>query len=131
MSNTTKVRKPRQRGLHERSVKVLIRPSAGQPDFFVRITQDSEPAHYWVSALASDFGRAFRLEKPGSEGTDVYDVCLDECASADSCTCKGNTYGGYCKHLDAVRALLAAGDVPDDPKLTAYKPAGHDNGIPF
>ena len=30
-------------------------------------------------------------------------------ASGDSCTCKGHTYGGYCKHVDAIRALVSAG----------------------
>jgi hypothetical protein len=30
-------------------------------------------------------------------------------AEGDSCTCKGHTYGGYCKHADAVRALRQAG----------------------
>src|SRR5262245_22689643 len=93
-----KARKPRQRRPHERSVAVVIRPSAGQPDAYVRITQDGEASHSWLSALPSDFGRAFRLAKPGHEGTDSYDVLLD--AAGDSCTCPGHTYGGFCKHVD-------------------------------
>jgi hypothetical protein len=127
VSNATTARKPRQRRQHERSVAVLIKPSPGQPDSYVRITQDGEPAHYWLSAIPSDWGRAFRLEKPGFEGDDSYDVCLEENGQSDSCTCKGNTYGGYCKHVDAVRALDRAGRLPAPP---AYKP-GHDSNIPF
>ncbi len=123
-------RKPRQRRQHERSVKVLIPYRGGASSVYVRITQDGEAAHYWLDAIPADFGRAFRLEKPGFEGTDVYDVLLDA-EGGDSCTCKGHTYGGYCKHVDSVRALLTAGDVPDDPKLVAHTPAGHDHGIPF
>ena len=38
---------------------------------------------------------------------DVYDVLLEP--SGDSCTCKGHTYGGYCKHVDCCRALIGAG----------------------
>jgi hypothetical protein len=109
MSNATRSPRPRQRRQHERSVKVLIAPSPGQPDTMIRITQDGEPAHYWVSAQPADWGRGLRLEKPGTEGTDVYDVLLD--GTVGSCTCKGHTYGGYCKHVDCVRALQQAGQL--------------------
>jgi hypothetical protein len=107
VSNATRTRKPRQRRPHERSAAVLIRPSEGQPLTLVRITQDGEPAHYWLGAQPSDYGRAFRLERSGLEGDSSYDVLLD--AGGDSCTCKGHTYGGYCKHVDALRALTQAG----------------------
>ncbi|HYT90290.1 MAG TPA: hypothetical protein VEL76_16400 [Gemmataceae bacterium] len=107
MVTATKTRKPRQRRQHERSVTVLIRPTAGQPDTLIRITQDSESAHYWLSTLPSDFGRAFRLEKPGTEGDEVYDVLLDD-QGGDSCTCPGHTYGGFCRHVDSLRALHTA-----------------------
>jgi hypothetical protein len=106
MSTATKSRKPRQRRQHERSVKVLVEPTPINPAAFVRITQDGQPSYYWITPIPSDFGRAFRFEKPAPE-TDVYDVLLDP--PGDSCTCKGHTYGGYCKHADCVRALLAAG----------------------
>jgi len=118
MKNTPK-RAPRQRKARERSVKVLIAPSPGQNDLYIRITQDDKPAHYWVSAFPSDWGRAFRVERSGQEGKDVYDVCLEENDQADSCTCPGNTYGGYCKHVDALRALDAAGALP---RPDGYKP---------
>jgi hypothetical protein len=104
--NATATRKPRQRRSHQRSVKVLVEPAAGNPMMFLRITQDGKPGYYWVSPLVSDFGRAFRFEKPAPE-VDVYDVLLEP--SGDSCTCKGHTYGGYCKHVDACRALIGAG----------------------
>src|SRR3954469_22968900 len=90
-------RKPRQRRPHERSVKVLITPLPEQPLTLIRVTQDGEQAHYWVSPLASDWGLAYRLEKPGTEGDDVYDVLLEE--DGASCTCPGHTYGGFCKHV--------------------------------
>jgi hypothetical protein len=69
--------KPRQRRPHERSVAVLIRPSADQPDLYIRIRQDDAEAHYWIVARPSDYGRSFAVEKPGHEGAEVYDVLLD------------------------------------------------------
>ena len=110
-------------------VAVVIAPSPGQPDLYVRITQDGDPVHYWVSARPSDWGRAFKVERPGHEhGHHVgYDCCLEENGQADSCTCPGNTYGGFCKHVDALRALDQAGLLP---AADGYKP-GHDSFIPF
>jgi hypothetical protein len=112
--------RPRQRRPHERSVRVLIRPSPGQPDSYLCITQDGIEAHYWLSAQPSDYGRAFRLEKPGFEGDEIYDVLLD--AEGDSCTCPGHTYGGYCRHVDALRALERVGQLPTP---DGYKPDGN------
>jgi hypothetical protein len=89
-------RKPRQRRPHTRAVAVLIQPSEGQPDRLLKITQDGRAASYWLSQLVTDFGEGWRLEKPGYEGTESYDVLL--AAEGDSCTCPGHTYGGYCKH---------------------------------
>jgi hypothetical protein len=106
MSTTTSARKPRQRRQHERSVKVLVAPAVGNPQTFVRITQDGEAGYYWITPAPSDFGRAFRFEKPAPE-VDLYDVLLEP--SGDSCTCKGHTYGGYCKHVDCCRALIGVG----------------------
>jgi hypothetical protein len=104
--NATATRKPRQRRSHQRSVKVLVAPAAGNPLMFVRITQDGKACYYWISPLASDFGRGFRFEKP-EIGGETYDVLLEP--TGDSCTCKGHSYGGYCKHVDAARALIGAG----------------------
>ena len=108
MTTTTSARKPRQRRKHERTVKVLVAPAAGNPMMFVRLTVDGKPSYYWVSPLASDFGKGFRFEKPAPD-TDVYDVLLEQ--GGDSCTCKGHTYGGFCKHVDCCRALIGAGQL--------------------
>ena len=105
MSTTTSAREPRQRRKHARTVKVLVALAAGNPMLFVRITQDGKPSYYWVGPLPSDFGKGFRFEKPAPD-TDVYDVLLEP--TGDSCTCKGHTYGDFCKHADCARALVAA-----------------------
>ncbi len=115
----TATRKPRTRRQHKRSVCVVIAPSAAQPDLYVRITQDDVPSHYWISAVSSDYGRAFKVEHVGHEGGPSYDVCLEENGQADSCTCKGNTFGNWCRHTEALRALDKAGRLP---KPDGYKP---------
>jgi hypothetical protein len=111
-------RKPRQRRRHERSVKTLLpaMPAAGIGITLVRITQDGESQSYWVKPLRSDFGLAYRLEKdgaePGAEDTS-YDALLE--IEGDTCTCPGHTYGGYCKHVDCLRALHTRGLLPLPP----------------
>jgi hypothetical protein len=111
-------RKPPQRRPHARSVKVIIPALPGiQPLTLIRITQDDKAAHYWVSGLTTDFGLGFRLEKAGEEvkdgEEDAYSVLLEEDGS--SCTCPGHTFLGYCKHVDALRALLGQGRLPLPP----------------
>ncbi len=65
---------------------------------------------YTLARLASDFGTAFRLGKAdvGGCGED-YDVLLH--GRESSCTCKGNSYHGHCKHVEALQALIAAGKI--------------------
>jgi hypothetical protein len=107
MSTTTSARKPRQRRPHTRSVAILAEPTPVNPAAFIRLTRDGKAFYYWLTKRPSDFGRAFRLEKSSIDGSEGYDLLFD--SDGDSCTCPGHTYGGYCKHLDCVRALLAAG----------------------
>ena len=113
--NATKTRKPRQRRHHERSVKLLLPalPEAGIGIILARITQDGESCDYWIKPVPTDFGLGYRLEKdsaePGAEDT-AYDVLLE--IEGDTCTCKGHTYGGYCKHVDCLRVLHTRGLLP-------------------
>jgi hypothetical protein len=122
-------RKPPVRRPHERSVKVIITPCPGQPLTLIRSTQDGEVAHYWVSPLPSDWGLAYRLEKAGEEGDDTYDVLLENEQDA-SCTCPGHTYHGYCKNVDALRALLAESKLPLPP-VAHGSAEGADEPLPF
>jgi hypothetical protein len=68
--------------------------------------------HYWLQELAVDFGRGFEVRKSPPAGIEpdgaVYHVHLDE-VLGDTCTCKGATYHGHCKHISAIRALIASG----------------------
>ena len=126
-------RKPPQRRPHRRSVKVIITAIPEQPLTLVRITQDDKPAHYWVEPLLSDWGLAYRLEKAGEEvqdgEEDAYSVLLEEDGS--SCTCPAGVYHGFCKHQDALRALLAEGKLPLPPVPHGEVEAHADDDCPF
>lgn len=66
---------------------------------------------YYVTPIPADFGMGFRVEKftwvKGEEST--YHVNID--ARGNTCTCKGGTYSGHCKHVEAIAALLKAGRI--------------------
>jgi hypothetical protein len=73
---------------------------------------------YYVQSIPADFGLAFHFEKFSTEqeeGKDnEYDVNIDLQRGRHSCTCKGNTYSGHCKHVEALVSLIQSGkiDVP-------------------
>ena len=64
---------------------------------------------YYLETMPSDFGNAFRLTKVKGEYDGLrrldepYDVLLS--GNESSCTCKGHTYRGHCKHVDGLTVL--------------------------
>jgi hypothetical protein len=76
---------------------------------------------YYVDRIPADFGLGFRFTKfyiDQLEGEpSEYVVNIDFQRSYHSCTCKGNTYCGHCKHVESVFALLKSGKivVPQQP----------------
>lgn len=69
--------------------------------------------NYHLGELPADFGRAFELRKFVAAGGEVYHVNLGGGpGNADACECLGHLRHGrrtVCKHVAAVKALLAAG----------------------
>jgi hypothetical protein len=72
----------------------------------LRIVNGDTLTYYRVTPLPSQFGTAFRLQKVVT-GNETYDVLLD--GRESSCTCKGNTYRGRCKHVDGLTILRQRG----------------------
>lgn len=97
-----KQHKPRRKPV--RRAAMILRPEPQGPGA-VEIALDRLERAYLLTPFASDFGRAFQLEKIGT--TTVYNVLLD--GHDSSCDCPGFTYTGHCKHLDTIRELVAAG----------------------
>ncbi|MDE2101701.1 MAG: hypothetical protein KGL39_30930 [Patescibacteria group bacterium] len=125
-------------------------------EWFVNVWQGAKFSTYWLVPLTSDFGLAYqfqasRTKAPGEMQLDAYDVLIE--VDGHSCTCPGHLRHGHCKHVDTLKLLIERGTLgrpvpdpdtlgepcgqcfPDDPpteeELLAYKPAGHDHGIPF
>jgi hypothetical protein len=73
-------------------------------------------ARYWMEAIPCDLpGRAYQFAKvvrPGEEGG-CYECLLADRAEHDLCDCRGFTSAGHCKHLDILRDLDAAGELPE------------------
>ena len=98
-------RKPRTKP--QRFIRLCVRP-ADQAAGVVRITVGKETADYYLTELAADFGRGFKVEKTGLDAEPAaYHVNLD--GNKRTCECKGHGRHGHCKHSDGLAALIAAG----------------------
>jgi hypothetical protein len=71
------------------------------------VAKNKDRADYFLTNLASDYGRAFRVEKIGTYPEEGYDVSLSP--DGNSCECKGHLRWGHCKHADGLQALVNAG----------------------
>jgi hypothetical protein len=91
-----------------RSIRLSLAPFEGNPGI-VTIQAGKAIHDYFVLPLASDFGRAFRLEKFSGELAETYHVNLDMEQGKHLCDCKGSQSWGRCKHVDGLAALLKAG----------------------
>jgi hypothetical protein len=78
------------------------------------LTKDGATVSYYLKEIPVDFGRGFQLDKFYTEQADederTYHVHLDK-ELGDSCTCKGFVYRSKCKHVDALKTLVALGKV--------------------
>ena len=89
---------------------------------------------YRVAEFTPDLpGRAFTLTKPGG---DRY-ACLVANAQDGLCECRGFDAQGHCKHLDTLRAMLAAGELdagpvsPADGRTPAQRAEAAGVALPF
>jgi hypothetical protein len=119
MSTATKSRK---RVNPER--RVTISPFiAGGYAMLITIGTGEKAKHfgYYIDPIAADFGLAFHVEKFAIDKVEgepsESDVNLDSQRGYHTCTCKGNTYSGHCKHVESILALIKSGKiaVPQQP----------------
>jgi hypothetical protein len=100
--NSSKQRKTRPKPA--RSARVIIRAEGAAPAA-IELAVGKLELGYMITAIAADFGRAWRVEKL-ADGT-VYHVNLD--GTHRMCDCRGFLHTGHCKHADGIAALFAAG----------------------
>jgi hypothetical protein len=97
-------RKPRTKP--QRSIRLCVKPD-GTMAGVVRIRVGKDEADYYLTELAADFGRGFKVEKIGPDAEPAYHVNLD--GAQRTCDCKGFGRWSRCKHSDGLAALVAAG----------------------
>ncbi len=123
MSTATK---PRERVKSERHVTIGATTN-GVFALHMTIGSGEKAQHfgYYVSRIPADFGLGFRFEKFDVEKVEgepaEYDVNIDLERGYHSCTCKGNTYHGHCKHVESVLALIQCDKI--DMPSTKQQPA--------
>jgi hypothetical protein len=121
----SKTRKPPARQPQERGVQVVLDRVPGLPEtILIQIRQDKGVTRYWVAPVPSDWGLAYHVDKDGCPFSDEHshDVLIEN-EQGGSCSCKGFAAYGHCRHLDALRSLLAAGKLP-----VPGVPCGHGKG---
>jgi hypothetical protein len=76
-----------------------------------RPRRSAEDQFYHLTAIASDWGRAFEVRKLAADGGEIYHVNLT--SDGTTCDCKGHERWGHCKHAEALVALQARGKLDD------------------
>src|SRR5262245_54971811 len=118
MSDTTRNGKPRQvKPL--KPARLLKRLDArGQGGVAVLPGSRGDEDCYWIDAVPSDWGAAYRVQKFGTGET--YSVCLD--GEGGTCGCKGYEHTGHCRHITGLLQLQAEGalGLPRLPELPAW-----------
>jgi hypothetical protein len=88
------------------------------------------PAHYFLKAVPCEIGGlGYEVQHLEVDGGECYSGHID--GERSSCSCPGGVFNGRCKHIDALRSLLAAGKLPPAPAMPEPAPApareGWDN----
>src|SRR5262245_13545560 len=109
MSN---VANPVRKSKVSRSVRVELPADADGDPCVISITVGKLTVEYFVYPIASDWGRAFRLDKLANPD-EQYHVNLD--GEQSSCECLGWLRHGHCKHRDGLQVLVDKGLLPAAP----------------
>ncbi len=112
----SKPRPPRKpKPAADRTLRMIEEPRPESGDYFaLRIVEGKKMDIYIVVPVPADFGEGYSFEKLDAAADfatlEQYDVNL--AGKESTCTCKGNTYCGHCRHVEALQALDAKGKLP-------------------
>lgn len=104
---------PRSKPAVKPSRLLTYHPELGILILTVTTGRKVEKFGYFVDAIPSDFGRAFRLIKTPVAGVPsvTYHVNIGGDGHGPSCECKGFLRWGSCKHTESLATLVAAGRI--------------------
>lgn len=109
LSAPAPARKPRSKPA--RTVQVLQRPG-DQAEGRILIAEGKASDVYFLAELPTQIGgRAFRVVKFGSDVGTGYDVLIGARPADSTCDCKGHTYHGHCRHVEALATLTNLGRI--------------------
>lgn len=84
-----------------------------------RIGERVDTFRYLLRQVNADYGVGYQLDKMGigehGAEAETYHVHFEH--DGHSCDCKGHVRHGHCKHVDAIKALGAAGKLVKIPTL--------------
>lgn len=99
---SARTRKVKKRSATINRAAVLTLKEEGRPE-----------TNFHLTAMRSDFGRAYELKKFIAEGGETYHVCMYPDGKHSTCECKGFLrWGKPCRHISSLQALIAAGRMP-------------------
>jgi hypothetical protein len=81
----------------------------------------AQDTHYYLTAIPSDWGRAFEVKHLDADGGEVYHVNLT--SDGPCCDCKGFVAHSHCKHASSLTALDATGRLAPVKPPAGAKPA--------
>lgn len=91
----------------KRSIVWLERPSDATDGWgAIELRQDKRVDKYLVRRIEADFGVGFQLEKLAADLTTVEQYDINLAGRESTCTCRGNSQHGHCKHVSGLIALL-------------------------
>jgi hypothetical protein len=106
------------------AITATVERFAGMAAALLNIRQRGQEDAYLLVELPATDGRGFQLRKPDGSSYEV--LIHSREMNLDTCSCPGGIYAGRCKHADALRGLVDAGELPQNherkttyPSLTA------------
>jgi hypothetical protein len=92
-----------------------------------RPRRSAEDQFYHLTAIKSDWGRAFEVRKLQADGGEVYHVNIT--SDGPTCDCKGFARWDHCKHVESLTALHLRGKL-DQVQPAAQAPAPKPARVP-
>lgn len=95
----------------------------------VTLGRGGDVSDYYLHPVDSDWGRAYRVTKIGTQVPTVYDVLVDARTGEGHCDCKGCLRWGSCRHVRGLLKLLREGKLEPVQHSPASDPRPEDRAL--